>query len=93
MPSYTEELCYHGIDLEIEFTYFKGCKGHRDSLNGVRGAGPPLEPDEPELIEIETIYCNEVDITEDFIKHNPCVIDDLEEKLWDLKHQREYDGQ
>ncbi len=41
------------IPITVEYSYFKGCRGSRDSLGGIRGAGPPLEPDEPPSIEIE----------------------------------------
>jgi hypothetical protein len=41
------------IDLEVEYTAWKASRGARDSINGVKGAGPPLEPDEPAGIEIE----------------------------------------
>ena len=38
--------------IEVEYSYSKGGRGSRDSLCGVRGAGPPLEPDEPPDVEI-----------------------------------------
>jgi hypothetical protein len=41
--------------VEVEYSYTKGCRGSRDSLGGVRGAGPPLEPDEPPEIEIVSV--------------------------------------
>jgi hypothetical protein len=43
------------IEVLVTYTYDKGSKGCRDSLGGVRGAGPPLEPDEPPSIEIESV--------------------------------------
>ena len=39
------------IEVEAEFKYWPACKGSRDSLCGVRGAGPPLEPDEQAELE------------------------------------------
>ena len=42
-------------ELEIEFTYHRAYRGARDSLGGVRGGGPPLEPDEPASVEIESV--------------------------------------
>jgi hypothetical protein len=34
----------------VEFTYYKGSKGSRDSF------GVPLEPDEPPSVEIDSVY-------------------------------------
>jgi len=38
-------------EVEVEFYYTPACRGARDSCGGVRGAGPPLEQDEPEELE------------------------------------------
>ena len=38
-------------DVQVEFEYHRAHRGARDSLGGVRGAGPPLEQDEPEELE------------------------------------------
>ena len=46
------------IDVQVEAVYYPGCKGARDSCCGVRNAGPPLEPDEPAYVEIETVSHN-----------------------------------
>lgn len=45
---------HHHVDepITVEFKYYSGCRGARDSLGGIRGAGPPLEPDDPPEIEI-----------------------------------------
>lgn len=40
------------IDIEVEYVVRPGCRGRRDSLCGVAGAGPALEPDEPATVEI-----------------------------------------
>lgn len=42
-------------DVEVTYQYYRGCRGARDSLCGVRGAGPPLEPDEPPSVEIQSV--------------------------------------
>lgn len=42
-------------DVEIELTYFPATRGARDSFGGIRGAGPPLEPDEPATFEVEAV--------------------------------------
>lgn len=55
-------ITYLGIELDIYFTHSKGYCGARDSLNGIAGAGPPLEPDEPASIEIKKILHKGEDI-------------------------------
>lgn len=42
-------------EIEVNYAYHRGCRGARDSLGGVRGAGPPLEPDEPPSVEIQSV--------------------------------------
>lgn len=49
-------------------TYHKGHRGARDSLGGVLGAGPQLEPDEPAEFEIGSVtdsVGNEIDVDEE----------------------------
>ena len=48
-------------DVQVEFEYHKAHKGARDSLGGVRGAGAPLEPDEPEELEFVGAKCGGVE--------------------------------
>jgi hypothetical protein len=57
MPRITTTLTRDGDDLEVEveYTFSKGCRGARDSLGGKAGAGPPLEPDEPDEVEIDSV--------------------------------------
>ena len=54
----------------------------RDSLGGVRGAGPPLEPDEPEELEFYDAIINgeDCDLTDD-------EIDRAREKAWNQLNQ------
>lgn len=58
MPSITRTLTLsiashdHEIEAEIQYRYVPGRRGSRDSLGGVRGAGPPLEPDDPAECEV-----------------------------------------
>ena len=42
-------------EVEVDFTFYPACRGRRDSLCGKRGAGPPLEPDEPASLEINSV--------------------------------------
>jgi len=44
-----------GVSLLVEYTYHKASRGARDSLGGIAGAGPPLEPDEPESVDVESV--------------------------------------
>lgn len=39
-------------EVEVTFDYTPASKGKRDSLCGVPNAGPPLEPDEPENLDL-----------------------------------------
>lgn len=43
------------VSIDIQYTYYRACRGARDSCGGIRGAGPPLEPDEPASIEIDSV--------------------------------------
>ena len=43
------------IPVVVEYRYHAGRRGARDTLCGVRGAGPPLEPDEPSEIELISV--------------------------------------
>jgi len=46
-----------GEDFEViaDVEYHRAYRGQRDSCGGVRGAGPPLEPDEPAGFEIGSV--------------------------------------
>lgn len=43
------------IPVTVEYTYHRASRGARDSLCGRRGAGAPLEPDEPAWAEIDRV--------------------------------------
>lgn len=75
----TGEVTEH--EVEVEFTYHRAYRGQRDSLCGVRGAGAPLEPDEPEELEFESATGEDgkdFDLTER-------EIDEAEEKAWNSR--------
>lgn len=62
------------VELEVEFNYFPGCRGQRDSCCGVAGAGPALEPDEPPMAEVLASCFNgtKVNLTEEqFLEIEP----------------------
>lgn len=40
------------MDVTVEYTFIPARAGMRDTLCGVRGGGPPLEPDEPASVEL-----------------------------------------
>ena len=46
------EISINNVDLTVSYEYHRACKGAMDSLGGIIGAGPPLEPDEPAYVEI-----------------------------------------
>jgi hypothetical protein len=63
-------ICRDDTDFIViaEVTYHKAHRGARDSLCGVRGAGPQLEPDEPAEIEIGSVTDsegNEIDVSKE----------------------------
>jgi hypothetical protein len=72
------------IELEVEATFSKASSGARDSLGGVPNAGPPLEPDEPEMWEIDSIKHKGEDISN-------ILGDDIYEEIYDLL-ERESEG-
>ena len=66
--------------VECEFEYHRAYKGARDSISGVRGAGPALEPDEPAHFELIGAYDIE---TGEVIELTNDEIDDAEQKAWE----------
>lgn len=44
-----------GIKFEVVYRNYPGYHGARDSIGGIPGAGPPLEPDESPSVEIESV--------------------------------------
>jgi hypothetical protein len=77
----------HEVEVEVTYAYHGPIRGQRDSLGGIRGAGPPLEPDEPASVEIESVICNEFDILDTIPKRD---LDWLEGKcLDDVRERRE----
>jgi hypothetical protein len=52
---YYEDDNEQEVKVDIEYSYYGGYRGARDSFNGRAGAGAQLEPDEPEQIEIESM--------------------------------------
>lgn len=43
------------LEVVVTYSYHGAIKGARDTIGGVRNAGPPLEPDEPAHVEIESV--------------------------------------
>jgi hypothetical protein len=74
----------NGIELEVEATFSKAFSGSKDSLNGIPNAGPPLEPDEPAMWEIDSIKHAGKDISN--------ILDDvIYDKIYDIL-ERESEG-
>lgn len=53
-------------EVEVTFHHEPASRGARDSLGGIPGAGPPIEPDTDELLEVETAHLDgkEIELTE-----------------------------
>jgi hypothetical protein len=68
------------IDVDVYYTFYMGCRGARDSLGGVRGAGPPLEPDDEPEIEINKIINTK---TKEEVELTDRDTDLLLEKCWE----------
>ena len=54
-------------EVNVAFTHHRAHRGQRDTLCGVRGAGPALEPDEPDELVFESATDedgNDVELTE-----------------------------
>jgi hypothetical protein len=73
----------------VTYVYFPAHRGVRDSLGGKRGAGPPLEPDEPPSVEITSVMMDSptaqnpedtVDILDQLTREQ---VETLEEKCMD----------
>lgn len=66
------------IDVQVEAFYFPGHRGARDTIAGVRNAGPPLEPDEPASFEILKVFHNgrPLEVSES-------VMDSLTQQAWE----------
>ena len=80
MKTYWEDADDKEHAIRVEFTHWAGCRGARDSLCGVRGAGPPLEPDEDPEVEITSIT---LDATGKEIEVSDKDQDRIEEECWD----------
>ena len=61
------------VEVTVEYEYYPGCRGAREKY------GVPLEPDEPPIVLIDTIYLagtdKEISVTDD-------EYDDLERVAW-----------
>ena len=52
-----------GVPIRVYLECWPATRGARDSLDGVAGAGPPLEPDELADFEIVAAYVGRHDIS------------------------------
>lgn len=73
-------------DVTVRYTYHKASRGARDSLGGVAGAGPALEPDEPADVEIEDVKtkCG-LDVLDCL---SDCELDEVQEKCLEQETER-----
>jgi hypothetical protein len=77
--TYTQEVEFEGFTLDVMFTVYPACKGSRDSLGGVKNAGPPLEPDEDESLSVENIELLGYDVTDYFESRLEAIVDLIKE--------------
>ena len=80
----TVRLEFENDELNVEYEIIAGktTMGARDSLGGVPGAGPPLEPDETEYgAEIVKVTLFDVDLTHHFKHIGPVDVDELWEHV------------
>ncbi len=64
-----ETMIFENDELSVEYKIITGetIKGARDSLGGVAGMGPPLEPDETEYAcQIAKVTFFDLDLTDKF---------------------------
>jgi hypothetical protein len=66
-------------EINVEFEYRRAYRGARDSLGGVRGAGPPLEPDEPASME----FVSATDEDGNDFELTDSELDYAEQRAWD----------
>jgi hypothetical protein len=79
-------ITINNTDLEVEYTAIPPSRGTRDSLGGVRGAGPPLEPDEEGYIEVDAVYLDGHDVTAEWEDSMDEIVDAILEKLDDEEY-------
>lgn len=60
-PSFHKTKVSFTAEVEVEFNFHPGCKGARDGLGG-----PPIEPDEPDSVEIIRARLNGTEIELDY---------------------------
>ena len=69
-------------EITVEYHYFPASKGIRDSFDGVKGAGPPLEPDEPSHVEITAVLMSSP------TPYNPHATEDISDDLSESEKER-----
>jgi hypothetical protein len=68
------EITIRGITFNVEFEYFPGQKGYRNSM------GVPEEPDDPEELVINSVHYKLHDVTD---RLDDDWFAEIEEALWD----------
>jgi len=75
-------LTLEDVTIDVDYKFYKGCRGARDSFMGKRGAGAQLEPDEPESVEVMsiTMFGKEIEVSEKSIMEiEEAIMRELEE--------------
>jgi hypothetical protein len=78
--------------VEVEYAFSRGRSGTRDSVNGKRGAGPPLEPDDADELELLSVnIIGGIDISQHL---SPLELKALERQCWeDLRYHLATDAE
>ncbi|HEY5960939.1 MAG TPA: hypothetical protein VIV60_30495 [Polyangiaceae bacterium] len=77
------------VNVIVEYDFYPGGPGARDSLGGIRGAGPPLEPDEPPSAEVTRVLLGTLDITNAL---DDDTINDLADKCYEHEMESHREG-
>jgi len=79
------ETNVRGYRMGIQFDYYKGSKGARDSFNGKAGAGAKLEPDEDPSIDIISVSLLDPEDIWEICEEVQISVEDVEEAVWKYK--------
>ena len=95
MKTDTKTVLLHGEELQVEFTYWAGCRGARDSFNGRPGAGIQLEPDDEAGLEVNSVvnaYGKDVtaETSEDDFERITELLNEIEQEEPDYSDDYEY---
>ena len=77
------------IEFTVEFSYYAGCRGARDSLGGKAGMGPLITPDEGPEIDIIKVWGRDGEVECKNLKEE--VSELIEKALWKRNEDNQND--